>query len=153
MNIVAIADKFLLSGFKRGLSASSTLNILKAKGLGYRRTDMLTRFRELSGIPKKSEAIKYTPRRYRLNRKEFTSGLPTQRHRFKFIVDVTYEDRKTGKVFTEERSTVGNYNLTREQAEREVLNNINREPASVDVGIVVGVTLTAAYHRKGDIWF
>ncbi len=46
----------------RGLSATGFLKELKAEGLGYRRTNMLSDWRSVAGIEAKKDAVKYVRR-------------------------------------------------------------------------------------------
>lgn len=45
--------------FKQGLSASKFLADMKARGLSYRRTDMLADFRSVNELERKADAYKY----------------------------------------------------------------------------------------------
>jgi len=45
--------------FKQGLSASKFLDDMKARGLSYRRTDMLSDWRSVNELERKADAFKY----------------------------------------------------------------------------------------------
>ena len=45
--------------FKKGLSASKFLSDMKARGLSYRRTDMLSDWRSVNQLERKADAFKY----------------------------------------------------------------------------------------------
>ncbi len=45
--------------FNQGVSASKFLNDMKARGLSYRRTDMLADFRSVNELERKADAFKY----------------------------------------------------------------------------------------------
>lgn len=45
--------------FQKGVSASQFINNMKAQGLSYRRTDMLSDFRSVNEVERKADAFKY----------------------------------------------------------------------------------------------
>ncbi len=45
--------------FKKGMSASNFITDMKARGLSYRRTDMLADFRSVNQVERKADAFKY----------------------------------------------------------------------------------------------
>lgn len=47
------------TAFKKGLSASKFIAEMKARGLSYRRTDMLADFRAVNELERKADAFKY----------------------------------------------------------------------------------------------
>jgi len=50
--------------FKAGLSASKFINNMKAQGLSYRRTDMLSDFRSVNEVEKKADAFRFVRKDY-----------------------------------------------------------------------------------------
>jgi len=50
--------------FKRGVSASKFIDNMKAQGLSYRRTDMLSDFRSVNELERKADAFKYVRKDY-----------------------------------------------------------------------------------------
>jgi len=50
--------------FKRGTSASKFIDNMKAQGLSYRRTDMLSDFRSVNELERKADAFKYVRKDY-----------------------------------------------------------------------------------------
>lgn len=55
----AIAIKLIPKAFKSGQSASSFINMLRGRGLTYRRTNMFADWRTVNNIEAKKDAIKY----------------------------------------------------------------------------------------------
>lgn len=55
----AIAIKLIPKAFKSGLSASSFINLLRHKGLTYRRSNMLIDWRTVNEIEAKKDVLKY----------------------------------------------------------------------------------------------
>lgn len=55
----AIAIKLIPKAFKSGQSASSFINILRSKGLTYRRTNMFADWRTVNNIEAKKDVLKY----------------------------------------------------------------------------------------------
>lgn len=55
----AIAIKLIPNAFKSGQSASSFINMLRSKGLTYRRTNMFADWRTVNNIEAKKDVLKY----------------------------------------------------------------------------------------------
>ena len=86
--------------FEAGLSATAALNKLIGLGFGYRRTDFLGAWRQLTGMKKLSRAYRFIPRKYRLSYGMMAKAEAYQSHEYKYVFDVHGRDVDTGELTT-----------------------------------------------------
>jgi hypothetical protein len=65
-----LAQPFVESFAKKGISANLAYKALQEQGIGYRRTDFLVDYRAATGALKKADVLKYVPKKY----------IPTEAH-------------------------------------------------------------------------
>jgi len=146
-----LAQRFMKSAIRRGLSANKTLKLLRDAGLGYRRTIFLADFRSYLDIPAKTNLLRYVPRLYRPSKKLFTEPNVLQRHRYKYTVEIKVFKPKTGTSFTMHTNVVSDDALSRGEVEDIAFNNVLPSVEGSNFEIEGGF-LSEAYHRKGDTW-
>jgi len=60
-----LARQFIPEMLRAGMSATAGLNLLRSEGMGYRRTDFLSDFRDFAGIAMKRDPLRAIPKKYR----------------------------------------------------------------------------------------
>jgi len=60
-----LARRFIPEMLQKGMSAGGGLRFLQGKGLGYRKTDFLRDFREMSGREMKRDPLKAIPKKFK----------------------------------------------------------------------------------------
>lgn len=91
------AFSLIEEAIREGLTANETYKMLKEAGEGYRRQDFLADYRRLSGKPKKEDAWKYTPTKYKKKRRYKTAK--PQKKKFYSYVEARLLDEQTGGVY------------------------------------------------------
>jgi len=60
-----LARQFIPEMLRAGMSATAGLNLLRSEGMGYRRTDFLSDFRDFAGVAMKRDPLRAIPKKYR----------------------------------------------------------------------------------------
>jgi len=60
-----LARQFIPEMLRIGMSATAGLNLLREEGMGYRRTDFLSDFRDFAGVAMKRDPLRAIPKKYR----------------------------------------------------------------------------------------
>jgi hypothetical protein len=93
-------DTLIKSAAIRGDSANSTLAALKEMGLGMQRSTFLNTYREYAGIPKKENAIQYTPKKYYISPENHTLAEGFISDSFRYTIRYDTINPTTGESFT-----------------------------------------------------
>jgi len=60
-----LARRFIPEMLRLGMTTTAGLNLLRVEGMGYRRTDFLSDWREFAGIERKRDPLRAIPKKYR----------------------------------------------------------------------------------------
>ena len=146
-----MAQSFLRSAGREGLSANSVLNTLRETGLGYRRTDFLSDYRNYQRIPSQYETMKYVGGDKRLADFNYIELPRFQKGNYAYVVDVKVLNPATGDVFDMRTTVSSDGALTRAQA-----NNAGVEAVipAIDHSKfeILGYDWENAYHLIGTEW-
>ena len=112
----SIARRFIPEMLRMGWTTTKGLALLRAEGMGYRRTDFLADWREFSGRAKKQSPLKVIPKKYRPTAAtvQITEGV--QRKKFNYNYQVTGYDTFLEKEVTTGYTVSSETVLTMEQA-------------------------------------
>ena len=143
-----MAQAFLRAGGKEGLGANSVLNTLREAGLGYRRTDFLSDYRNYQRIPSQYETMKYVGGDKRLANYNYIELPRFQKANYAYVVDVKVSDPATGREFDMRTTVSSDMALTRRQANEAGVEGVL--PA-IDFSKfdVIGYDWENAYHLAG----
>ncbi|MBA7569835.1 hypothetical protein ES708_11577 [subsurface metagenome] len=143
-----MAQSFLRSGGREGLSAQSVLNTLRETGLGYRRTDFLSDYRNYLRIPSQSEIMKYIGHDKRMADYNYIELPRFQKSAYAYVVDVKVRDPATGREFDMRTTVSSDTALTRGEANEAGVEGVM---PSLDFSKfdVIGYDWENAYHLIG----
>ena len=146
-----LAQSFLRSGAREGLSAQSVLTSLRETGLGYRRTDFLSDYRNYQRIPVQEETMKYVGYDKRLADYNYIGVPRFQKASYAYVVDVKVRDPATGREFDMRTTVSSDLALTRRQANEAGIEGVL--PA-IDFSKfdVISYDWENAYHLIGSEW-
>jgi hypothetical protein len=88
---------FMKRAAAEGWSANETLSMLQEQGLGYRRSDFLSDFREFAKIPQARTGVKYTPKDKSVSDRNIIVTPENLSSDFKVIIHAEVTDIATGK--------------------------------------------------------
>lgn len=145
------AQVFVKAAAEKGLGANKTLELLKSKGLGYRRTTFLSDYRMFAKIPTLSDRIKYVRRQYRLSKSLFLEPKKFMTRRFAFVTEFNVLNPDTGETFKMKSRVSTERWLTRGQAENTALQQVKSALDRSNYK-VIGATLKEAYHQSDENW-
>jgi len=146
-----MAQAFLRSGGKEGLSANSVLNTIRKAGIGYRRTDFLSDYRNYQRIPVQYDQMKYVGGDKKMADYNYIELPRFQKSNYAYVVDVKVRDPATGREFDMRTTVSSDLALTRRQANEAGLEGVL--PA-IDFSKfdVIGYDWENAYHLTGTEW-
>lgn len=139
-----LARRFIPEMLRLGMSATAGLNLLRAEGMGYRRTDFLKDFRDLAGVERKRDPLRAIPKKYRPTEATIQRTDFEQRKKFNYNYKIEGYDIITQEE-TETFITVASDDiLTMEEAEREAERLADKYKLDIEIAkmIIDGVTVT-----------
>lgn len=149
--IRGLAQVFIRSSVRLGMTAADTIRALETAGLTYRRTQMLADFREWAQVPAKADVIRYVRHDYRPSTGLYVETTGKQLRAFRYQVGVDIYNPETGdrlhmvtNVTSERQMTVG-------EVMDEALEPVKRSTEAYKSEIT-GYHLEAAFHREGEYW-
>jgi len=95
-----IARRFIPDMLRMGLTTTAGLNMLRDQGIGYRRTDFLSDWRDFAGLAMKRDPLRAIPRKYR------PTEATIQRTDFKQVKKFNYSYRVEGYDIITKQDTV-----------------------------------------------
>jgi hypothetical protein len=115
-----LAQKYIQSGLRRGLSANSIQTTLQRAGLGYRRQTLLSDVKYWKEAFEKGDYLKYVNRALRPSTRLYMQTAWQTKARYETVVEFRLKDRFTGETI-ERRVTVAHTHLEAgvEVADRE----------------------------------
>jgi hypothetical protein len=93
-------DIYIKSNAEAGVSANETLRQLQSLGLGMQRQAFLNTYRNYSEIPKKAEAVKYTPTKYLIPDELYTPAEGFISTNYRYTIKYDTVNPTTGESFT-----------------------------------------------------
>jgi len=100
------AQKYILSGLRRGLSGNDIQDILQTKDLGYRRQVMQGDVRYWKSALEKGDRLKYTTMAAKPGQGLYMQTGWQTKGRFETIVEVKYRNTLTGEVMQQDVTVV-----------------------------------------------
>lgn len=128
-----IARTYLSSFMDQGFSANQVLRTLADQGLGYRRTDFLSDWREFQGLEKKKDVFRYIRKDYKPTSATITETNESLSKEYSYIFELKGRDRLTGETVTQGWRHATDSLLTLEESE-ELVNEMMGIP-KYDTGI------------------
>ena len=151
IGIRAFAQSFVKKAALEGLSANTSLGILRKVGLGYRRTDFLADFRLYKKIPKLSDALKHIRKSYRPSKGMFLQPKKWMSRKYAFTTKFKVFKPETGETFNISSRVSSDRILTRGGAERKAIQQV-KEAFDRSKFEITGYSLSEAWHRAGTGW-
>lgn len=93
-----LARTFLPMLVDARLSATKALGFLQEQNLGYRKTDFLEDWREVTGFEKKKETFKYIRKEYKPDVKTLTPTAENLSQEYSYIAKVGAQSKITGEI-------------------------------------------------------
>lgn len=140
--IQGIARRFIPEMLKMGLTQAAGLRMLQGQGLGYRKTNFLSDWREFSGMEMKRDPLKSVPSKYRpteavIQRTEFE-----QRKKFNYNFDVEGYDMIQQKDIVDHITVASDDILTMEEAEAEAQRLADEYKVDIEVAKIIRNSVT-----------
>jgi len=138
-----LARRFIPEMLRLGMTTTAGLNLLRAEGMGYRRTDFLSDWRDFAGVERKRDPLRAIPKKFRptestIQRTDFEQ---VRKFHYNYKIEgydiITQED-------TETFITVASDDiLTMEEAEREAERLADKYKLDIEIAkmIIDGVTV------------
>ena len=146
-----LAQSILKAGVREGVSGSSILDTLRGSGLGYRRQDFYSDYRNYSRISTQRDTMKFVGYDRRLSAGNYIELPRFQKSNFAYVVDVEVRNPATGDTFSMKTTVASQHQLTRRQANetglRAVLPSIDASKFDV-----LSYDWENAYHLRGTSW-
>ena len=139
-----LARRFIPEMLRLGMTTTAGLNLLRVEGMGYRRTDFLSDWREFGGLERKRDPLRAIPKKLRpteatIERTDFSQ---VKKFHYNYKIEgydlITQED-------TETFITVASDDImTMEEAEREAERLADKYKLDIDIAkmIIDGVTVS-----------
>ena len=139
-----LARQFIPEMLRAGMSATAGLNLLRSEGMGYRRTDFLSDFRDFAGIAMKRDPLRAIPKKYRpteatIQRVDFQQ---TKKFYYNYKIEgyniITQEETETAI------TVASDVILTMEEAEAEAERLADYYKLDIEIArmIIDGVTVS-----------
>lgn len=115
----SIARRFIPEMLRMGWTTTKGLNLLRAEGMGYRRTDFLADWREFEGRDRKRDPLRAIPKKYRPTAATVQIAEGVQRVKFNYNYEVTGYDTFLEKEVKIGMTVASDTVLTMEEALKE----------------------------------
>jgi len=129
-----------------GVSRNRFIGMIKETyGKAYRRTDILKDWAEISGIPEKTDRLKYVRRDYRPSPAVITETVGTQKALYVYHYEVTGYDRIQQKDIKTGMAVASQNLLTMDEALQLALTNMDWYDPEIDVVTFDIISVTKSY--------
>lgn len=143
MAMRGLARRFIPEMLQMGMTTTAGLNLLRSEGMGYRRTDFLSDWREAAGTERKRDPLRAIPKSYRPTESTIQRTDYEQVHKFNYDYKIEGYDIITGED-TETFITVASDDiLTMAEAEAEAERLVDKYKLDIEIAkmIIDGVTV------------
>lgn len=138
-----LARRFIPEMLRLGMTTTAGLSLLRTEGMGYRRTDFLSDWREFSGLARKRDPLRAIPKKYRPTEATIERTDFEQIKKFNYNYKIEGYDVITQKD-TESWITVASDTImTMEEAEAEAERLADKYKLDIEIArmIIDGVTV------------
>jgi len=138
-----LARRFIPEMLRLGMTTTAGLDLLRSEGMGYRRTEFLSDWREAAGIERKRDPLRAIPKKYRPTESTIQRTDYEQRAKFNYNYKIEGYDIITGSD-TETFITVASDDImTMEEAEAEAERLADKYKLDIEIAkmIIDGVTV------------
>lgn len=132
-----IARRFIPEMLQKGLTSGGGMDLLKLKGMGYRRKDFLADWREYSGRERKRDPLRSIPKKHRPTWDTIEESEYDQAAKFNYTYKVEGYDTFQQKDIESWMTVTSDTILTMEEAEEEAERLIAKYKAEIQVKKVV----------------
>jgi len=139
-----LARRFIPEMLRLGMTTTAGLNLLRVEGMGYRRTDFLSDWREFGGLERKRDPLRAIPKKLRPTEATIERTEYEQRKKFNYNYKIKGYDLITQED-TETWITVGSDTiLSMEQAELTAERLAAKYKIDIEIAemIIDGVTVS-----------
>lgn len=120
-----LAQAFLRAASEAGQSFGEVFRDMQAGGMQtYRRTDMLSDYRQFRGIPEKADLLQYVRKDYTPSAKLYTVTKGYQHTKFRYQLNVDIYKPLTGETFVMSTNIASDVQLTPRQLEEAGINSV-----------------------------
>lgn len=144
-----LAQAFLRSAAEHGVKFGEVFRDMKAGGMStYRRTDMLSDYRQFQGIPDKADVLKYVRKDYTPSANLYTVTKGYQHTKFRYQLNVDIYKPLTGETFTMATNIASDVQLTPRQLEEAGIDSVRGgiDKSQFDI---IGYHPYAAFAQEG----
>jgi len=128
-----VARRFIPEMLQQGWTTGRALGYLKAQGMGYRRTDFLSDWRQFSGQERKRDPLKAIPKKYKPTWDTIQMSETRQTAKLHYTYQVEGYDVFQQKKVTEWITVASDQVLTMEQAAEEAKRLIEKYKSELTV--------------------
>jgi len=138
-----LARRFIPEMLQLGMSTSAGLNLLRSEGMGYRRTDFLSDWREAAGTERKRDPLRAIPKKYRPTEATIQRTDYKQIHKFNYNYKIKGYDPVLEKDVEEFMTVASDDILTMEEAEEAAQELADQYKVDIQISemIIDGVTV------------
>lgn len=143
VNFRGLARRFIPEMLRLGMTATAGLNLLKAEGMGYRRTDFLADFRQFAGTERKRDPLRAIPKKYRPTEATIERTTFKQVKKFHYSYKIEGYDLVTQESIETFITVASDDILTMEQAEQEAERLADKYKLDIEIAKVIidGITV------------
>jgi len=138
-----LARRFIPEMLRLGMSTNAGLNLLRSEGMGYRRTDFLSDWREAAGTERKRDPLRSIPKKYRPTEATIQRTDFEQVKKFNYNYKITGYDPILEKDIEDFITVASDDILTMEEAEEEAQRLADKYKIDIKIAemIIDGVTV------------
>lgn len=139
-----LARRFIPEMIKLGMTTSGGLGLLRLEGMGYRRTDFLSDWREFAGVERKRDPLRAIPKKLRPTEATIQRTEYVQRSKYNYNYKVTGYDVITQKDTETFVTVASDVMLTMEEAETTAQWLADKYKIDIEIAKVIidGVTVS-----------
>jgi len=131
-----VARRFIPEMLQKGWTTGAALGYLKAQGLGYRRQDFLSDWRQFSGAERKRDPLKAIPKKYKPTWNTIEMSATKQAAKLHYSYRIEGYDTFTSKDTTEWITVASDQVLTMQQAEEEAKRLMERYKSELIINVI-----------------
>jgi len=143
VNYRGLARRFIPEMLRLGMTTTAGLNLLRVEGMGYRRTDFLSDWREFAGTERKRDPLRAIPKKYRPTEATIQRTDFEQVKKFNYSYKIEGYDLVTQKSIEDFITVASDDILTMEEAEQEAERLADKYKLDIEIAKVIidGVTV------------
>jgi len=138
-----LARRFIPEMLRLGMTTTAGLNLLRVEGMGYRRTDFLSDWREFGGLERKRDPLRAIPKKYRPTEATIERTDFKQASKFNYTYKIEGYDTITQEDVEDFITVASDDILTMAEAEAEAERLADKYKLDIEIArmVIDGVTV------------